>query len=50
MAPWIARENPAVAGIVALAGSTRPIQDVVIDQAAFFAGREPGNAAAQEGT
>jgi hypothetical protein len=36
-----------VAGIVSLAGSTRPLQDVVIDQAAFFAAREPGNAAAQ---
>jgi dienelactone hydrolase len=47
LAPWIARENPPVAGIVSLAGSTRPLQDVVIDQAVFFAGKEPGNAAAQ---
>jgi hypothetical protein len=44
IAPRIAAENPAVAAIVSLAGTTRPLEDVVLDQAIFFASRDPKNA------
>ena len=36
LAPRIVRENPGLAGAVILAGSTRPLQDSVIDQLVYL--------------
>jgi dienelactone hydrolase len=36
LAPRIARENPGLAGVVILAGPTRPLEDVVIDQITYL--------------
>jgi uncharacterized protein len=41
LAPRIAKENPAVAGLVVLAGSTRPIADAIIAQLTYLASLAP---------
>jgi uncharacterized protein len=46
--PRIAAENPAVAGLVVLAGNTRPLQDLVVDQFKYFAKLHPDNPEAQK--
>lgn len=38
LAPRIAAEDPRVAGIVIMAGTTRPLQDVVVEQVKFLMG------------
>lgn len=43
LAPRIAAKSPELAGYVTLAGPTRPLQDVVLDQYEFFAKRNPGD-------
>jgi len=43
LAPRIARANPNLAGIVILAGSTRPLEESLIDQLTYFASLEPKN-------
>jgi uncharacterized protein len=43
LGPRIAAENPAVAGLVVLAGNTRPLQDLVVDQFKYFAKLHPEN-------
>jgi dienelactone hydrolase len=44
LAPRIAEANPALAGMVILAGSTIPLEDSIIDQLTYFASLEPKNA------
>ncbi len=44
LGPRIARENPAVAGLVVLAGNTRPLQDLVVDQFRYLATLHPDDA------
>jgi hypothetical protein len=44
LGPRIAAENPALAGLVVLAGNTRPIQDLVVDQFAYFLKLSPDDA------
>lgn len=43
LAPRIAKETPGLAGFVALAGSTRPLQDSMLEQLEYFASLDPGN-------
>lgn len=43
LAPRIARDNPALAGVVVLAGSTRPLQDSMLEQLTYFATLDPTN-------
>lgn len=43
LAPRIAREAPDLAGIVVLAGSTRPLQDSMLEQLTYFASLDPDN-------
>ncbi|MFT3769314.1 MAG: alpha/beta fold hydrolase [Minicystis sp.] len=43
-APRIAAETPGVAAIVMLAASSRPLQDVVLDQFKYFAKLDPDSA------
>ncbi len=45
LAPRIAREVPGLAGLVILAGSTRPLHDSMLDQFAYFLTLDPGNQA-----
>lgn len=45
LAPRIARDNPALAGLVVLAGSTRPLQDSMLEQLTYFASLDPANPA-----
>ena len=45
LAPRIARDNPDLAGLVLLAGSTRPLQDSMLEQLTYFASLDPANAA-----
>jgi dienelactone hydrolase len=44
LAPRIAADNPAVAGLVLLAGPSRPLQDSLVDQLVYLARLEPGDA------
>jgi dienelactone hydrolase len=44
LAPRIAKENAGLAGIVAMAGPTRALQDVVLDQYSYFLNLKPGDA------
>lgn len=44
LAPRIAKADGALAGIVILAGSTRPLQDLLIDQYAHFVSLHPEDA------
>jgi dienelactone hydrolase len=48
LAPRIAAKATDLAGYVSLAGSTRPIQDVVIDQYEYFAKLRPDDAAIKD--
>lgn len=45
LAPRIAREVPGLAGLVILAGSTRPLHDSMLDQFAYFLTLDPDNQA-----
>jgi len=45
LAPRIAAGNPSLAGVVILAGSTRSLEDTLIDQFTYFASLDPKNAA-----
>ena len=45
LAPRIARDVPGLAGLVILAGSTRPLHDSMLDQFAYFLTLDPGNQA-----
>ena len=45
LAPRIAEANPGLAGVVILAGSTRPIVDSLIDQLEYFSTSSPNDAA-----
>ena len=45
LAPRMAKEDPRIAGIVILAGPTRPIQDSLLDQLRYYQSLEPGNTA-----
>lgn len=45
LAPRIARKVPGLAGLVILAGSTRPLHDSMLDQFAYFLTLDPGNQA-----
>jgi uncharacterized protein len=38
LAPRIAKENPQVAGIILMAGNTRPLEDLIIEQVKYQAG------------
>ncbi|MFO0591099.1 MAG: alpha/beta fold hydrolase [Polyangiaceae bacterium] len=42
LAPRMAREIPGLAGLVILAGSTRPLQDSMVDQLEYFERLSPG--------
>jgi len=44
LAPRIAREDPALAGIVIMAGATRPIEEVAREQIAYLASLAPAMA------
>lgn len=48
LAPRIAAKAPELAGYVTMAGNTRPLQDVVIDQYEYFAKRRPDDEAIQK--
>ncbi len=43
LAPRIAQENPTLAGVVILAGSTRPLQDSMLEQLTYFQTLDPSN-------
>jgi fermentation-respiration switch protein FrsA (DUF1100 family) len=47
LAPWIARDNPGLAGIVLLAAPTRPGLDIVVEQSEYLLSLDPGNAGRQ---
>lgn len=42
LAPRIARDDPRVAGLVILAGPTRPLEDLALEQARYLATLAPG--------
>ena len=44
LAPRIAQQNPSLAGIVVLAGTTRSVEDSIVDQFTYFASLDPNNA------
>jgi dienelactone hydrolase len=48
LGPRIAAENPAVAGLVVLAGNTRPLQDVALDQFKYLAKLHPESPEVQQ--
>jgi len=37
LAPWIARTDPGIAGMIVMAGATRPLEDVIVDQYTYLA-------------
>lgn len=43
LAPRIVKENPALAGMIVLAGPTRPLQDSLVEQYEYFASLDPKN-------
>lgn len=45
LAPRIAAANPGLAGLVVLAGSTRPLQDSMLEQLTYFTRLDPENPA-----
>jgi uncharacterized protein len=45
LAPRIAADNAAVAGIVLLAGPSRPLQDSIVEQLVYLQQQDPGDAA-----
>jgi dienelactone hydrolase len=48
LAPRIAHEDPRLAGLVILAGSTRPLEDLVVEQTRYLASLAPGAPRLQE--
>lgn len=46
LAPRIAQKDPAIAGLVLMAGLTRPLEDTILDQVTYLAGLQgaPGEA------
>jgi pimeloyl-ACP methyl ester carboxylesterase len=44
LAPRIAAAHPTLGGVVILAGSTRPLEDSIVDQLAYFIELSPGDA------
>jgi dienelactone hydrolase len=49
LAPRIAVEDPALAGIIILAGATRPLQDVAREQLTYLASLTPGSPDPEQG-
>jgi dienelactone hydrolase len=49
LAPRIAREDPQLAGIIVLAGATRPLLDVAREQFAYLSSLTPGSPTPDEG-
>ena len=45
LAPRIAAASPGVAGIVLLAGPSRPLEDSIVDQLVYLSQQDPGDAA-----
>ncbi len=43
LAPRIAKDNPTLAGMIVLAGPTRPLQDVLIEQYEYLSSLDPKN-------
>ncbi|MEI9948702.1 MAG: alpha/beta fold hydrolase [Pseudomonadota bacterium] len=43
LAPRIAKDNPTLAGMIVLAGPTRPLQDVLIEQYEYLSSLDPTN-------
>jgi len=43
LGPRIAKENPGVAGLVVLAGPTRSLQDILLDQFSYFVSLQPAD-------
>jgi pimeloyl-ACP methyl ester carboxylesterase len=43
LAPRIAKENPTLAGMIVLAGPTRPLQDVILEQYTYLSSLNPEN-------
>jgi dienelactone hydrolase len=41
-APEVGRRDPALAGLILLAGNTRPLEDVVLDQVTYILSLSPG--------
>jgi dienelactone hydrolase len=41
LAPWIAREDGRVSGLVIMAGNTRPLQELIVEQARYAASLYP---------
>jgi dienelactone hydrolase len=49
LAPRIAKADPALAGLIIMAGATRPLPDVARDQLAYLASLNPGSPSPEEG-
>jgi dienelactone hydrolase len=49
LAPRIAAEDRALAGIIIMAGATRPVEDVAREQLAYLASLSPGSVNPEEG-
>ncbi|APR77216.1 Hydrolase (HAD superfamily) [Minicystis rosea] len=47
LAPRLATETPTIAGIILLAGPSRPLQDSLVDQLSYFLKLDPQNAEKQ---
>jgi dienelactone hydrolase len=45
LAPRIAKDNPSLAGLILFAASSRPLQDVLIEQYTYLSSLEPANTA-----
>lgn len=45
VAPRIGKADPAIAGLIILAGSTRPLEDIVVDQVHYLASLNPAESA-----
>ncbi|WP_394850963.1 alpha/beta fold hydrolase [Pendulispora brunnea] len=43
LAPRIAQQNPGLSGIIILAGSTRPLEDSILEQLTYLASTDPNN-------
>jgi len=49
LAPRIAKADPALAGLIIMAGATRPLPDVARDQLTYLASINPGSPSPEEG-
>ena len=49
MAPRIAQHDPKLAGLIILAGTTRPLEDVIMDQTAYLAAAAGADSMAAKG-